>query len=139
MTIQQIAATDVVTAERDTNIATIVDRMAEEDVGAIVIVEGNSPVGVVTDRSIALALGDADDLGNTTADQLMSEHLVTVRDGDGIFDVIRTLGEEGIRRAPVVDEEGTLEGIVSLDDMVVLLAEEFDNLSDVIEQQSPRL
>lgn len=139
MTVQQIAAADVVTADRETNIATVVDQMADEDVGAVVVVEGDAPVGIVTDRTIALALGDTEDLGETTADDLLSEHLVTVQEDDGIFEVVRTLGDEGIRRAPVVDDGGTLQGIVSLDDLVVLLAEEFANLSDVIEQQSPRL
>lgn len=139
MAINEIAETDVVTAERNDDVETVVDRMAQEDVGSVVVVEGDAPVGVLTDRSIALAIGESEGLTDATAEDVMSEDLVTVRSDDGIFEVARTLGDAGVRRVPVVDDDGTLEGIVSLDDLVVVISEELAEISDVIEMQSPRL
>jgi CBS domain-containing protein len=49
--------------------------------------------------------------------------------------VIRTMREEGVRRIPVVDEEGALEGIVTLDDLLVLLAEQLGSLAETVRQE----
>lgn len=140
MTLEEIIETDVVTAERDTTIEEIVDRMANRSVGSVVIVEENKPVGVVTDRKIALALRETPDITNKQAADIMTgeDDLITVTGDTGIFEVIRTLGDAGIRRVPVVDDQENLEGIISLDDILVMLIAEFDNVSDVIEKQSQR-
>ncbi|MFC4553253.1 MULTISPECIES: CBS domain-containing protein [Halorussus] len=138
VTIGEIAATDVVTARPDTPVTELVGKMARESVGSIVIVQQNRPVGIVTDRSIALKLEDNPDVSRLRAGDVMSEDLFTVREDENIFEVTRNLGDRGVRRAPVVDDQGTLRGIVSLDDITVLLTEEFENVSRIIEAQSPR-
>jgi CBS domain-containing protein len=133
-----IAETDVVTADRDDPLTGIVERMAQEDVGTVVIEEDGRPIGLVTDRKIALSLTDRTDISDMTAGDVMTEDLVTVSEDTTVFDVTRTLGDHAIRRAPVVDEDGKLTGIVSIDDMLVLLATEMDQLGDVIERQIER-
>ena len=138
MTVEDIAQTDVVTATEDTPLTELVAQMNENDVGSVVIVDGESPVSLVTDRKIALSLDEAPDVSDRRASDVMTEDLVTVPTDTGIFEVIQTLGEEGIRRVPVVDEQEQLKGIVSLDDVIMLLETEFGNVSDVIEAQSPR-
>ncbi|WP_254765703.1 CBS domain-containing protein [Salinilacihabitans rarus] len=138
MAVQQIAEPDVVTAHRDDGVEDVVEKMATENVGSVVIVEDGSPVGIVTDRTIALSIREVDDVADQTVDDLMAADLATVSADAGVFDVIRTLSDEGVRRVPVVDDGGSLEGIVSLDDLIVLLADEFGGISTVIEQQAPR-
>lgn len=139
MTIDDLVQTDVVTAERDTPVSTVVAAFAEEDVGCVVVVEDDEPVGIVTDRTVALALEDAPDVTEQTAGDLSTADLVTATTDSSIFDAIRQMGDANVRRLPIVDDEGTLEGIVTLDDVLVLLGTELQHAVGIIETQSPRL
>lgn len=139
VTIEEIIETDVVTAERDTPIATVVAKMAEKNVGSVIIVEDDSPVGIITDRSITLALESTPDVTEQEAGDHISEDLVTGTTDMSVFDVLQWLEEEEIRRLPIVDEDGSLEGIVTLDDILVLLGAELEHATSIIRAQSPRL
>lgn len=139
VTVEDIVETDVATAERDTPIATVVATLAEEDVGCVVVVEDDEPVGIVTDRAIALSLEDAPDVSDRTAGDIVGDDLVTATTDTSVFDALRRMSESTVRRLPIVDEEGALEGIVTLDDILVLLGAELRNAVDIIEAQSPRL
>ena len=138
MSIRQIVQSEVVTADRETPIRSVAATMASQNVGSVVIVEEHAPVGLLTDRTIALALADDADLSAATAGDLMSDDLVTVGPETGVFDLVRTMSEEGVRRMPVMDADGGLVGVVTLDDVLTLLAEELGFLADVVESQSPR-
>jgi CBS domain-containing protein len=107
-------------------------------VGTIVITEDDRPEGIITDRQIALALEETPDLTQRSVEDLMTEDPVTVTEDTDLFDAVRSLAEHDIRRVPVVDDEGTLAGILSLDDAMVVLSGEFSAISDVIREQSPR-
>lgn len=135
---EDILETDAVTASRDESLVDIVEKMAQRDVGTVIVTEDDRPVGIITDRKIALTLGEEQDPSNVRADDVMTEDPVTVTQETNTYDIVRTLGDNGIRRVPVVDDEGTLRGIVSIDDLIVLLAAEMDQLSEVIERQIER-
>lgn len=137
--VDDIVATDVVTAERDTPIATVVAMLAEEDVGSVVVVDDDSPVGILTDRQIALALEDTPDLSDETAEDLISDELVTATTDNTVFEALEQMRDEGVRRLPIVDDDGTLEGILTLDDVLVVFGTELSNATDIIKEQSPRL
>lgn len=138
VTVHDIVETDVVTAERDTPIQTVVAMMAEEDVGTVVVVEDDRPVGIITDRKVAMALEETPDISSMAAVDLMTENLVTVTEDENVMDVVQTMSDEGIRRVPVVNDDGELEGIISLDDILVLLAGELGNVGEVVRKQAPR-
>lgn len=138
-TVRDIAATEVVTTSPDAPVADATRKMADADVGAVVAVEGDRPVGIVTDRSVALAVGDVPDVSGLRVADLMSADPLTVSADATVFELARRFGDWGVRRAPVVDDRGALQGIVSLDDVVVVLAEEFGSVSRTIRKQSPRL
>lgn len=137
--IEELVETDVVTAERDTPVQDVVADMAQEDVGSVVVVEDERPVGILTDRTIALALESTTDLSDQQAEDLLTDSIVTGTAEMSVFEAIRWLEEEEIRRLPIVDEEGQLTGIVTLDDILVLLSTELGNLTSVVKAQSPRL
>ena len=139
VSVDDIIETDVVTAETDTPIPTIAAEMAEEDVGAVVIEEDDRPVGVVTDRKIAVSLEEMPELNEREAEDIMSDEIVTGSNVMTVFEVLQKMDEENIRRLPIVDEDGELEGIVTLDDILVLLGTEMQNATDIIQTQSPRL
>ena len=66
---------------------------------------------------------------------IITGDLTTVRDYEGVFQTIQVMRAKGARRAPVVDSEGALVGIVSLDNFVELLAEELSELSKLISRE----
>jgi CBS domain-containing protein len=138
MTVGDIARDRVVTASPDATVKSIVESMDEHDVGCIVIEQHGEPIGLVTDRKIAMQLKDTPDVASHAVKEFMTTGLVTVHEGQGIAEVIDTLSDVGIRRVPVVDDDDNLVGIVSIDDLAVLLAGEIDDLADVVAKQSPR-
>ncbi len=138
MTVDQIAREDVVTAPRDEDAAAVAERMAEADVGAVVITRGGEPEGIVTDRQIATSVGTNGGIERLDAVDLMTEEPITVGTGAGLFELVQTFSDAGVRRLPVVDGDGDLAGIVSLDDLLVLLANEFADVGEVLEDQSAR-
>lgn len=138
MTIGDIARERVITASPDTTVKSIVESMTEHEVGCIIIEQHDEPIGLVTDRKIALNLKDEADLASRPVKEIMTTGLVTVHEDDGIAETIDTLSETGIRRVPVINDRDELVGIISIDDLAVLLANETENLSEVVAQQSPR-
>jgi len=137
--IEDVIQTDVVTAEPDTPVPTVASMMEKEDVGAVIVVDGEEPVGVITDRKIALSLQEQEDAFEQTAEDIMTENLVSGTTMMTVFEVLDEMSEEDIRRFPIIDEDGSLAGIVTLDDLVVLLGSELQKVTDVVETQSPRL
>ena len=138
VTLEEIVQTDVVTVQPDETVSEVVGRMAEEEVGSVVVVEDDEPVGIVTDRAIALSLEGTADVAERSVEEVMDTELVTATTETTVFDAIGTLEEAGVRRLPIVDDEGGLEGIVTLDDILVLLGSEFDNAAGIIRSQSTR-
>jgi CBS domain-containing protein len=134
----RLARDEVVTADRDTPIATIVAMMSEQDVGTVVITEDDRPVGIITDRKIAMAMEETPDLTDSSVEELMTEDPVAIEEDAEMFDALQTLAENDVRRVPVIDDEGELAGILSIDDVLVILSGELSAVSDVVQAQSPR-
>lgn len=138
MTVLDVARTGVMTAPRDQTAGNLATVMSEENVGSVVIEDDGEPVGIVTDRDLVLdVLEPREDPTEVTAEDVMTETLTTAHGDDGVFEATATMFESGVRRLPVVDDDGSLVGIVTLDDMLVLLATELDNLTGVVEAESP--
>ncbi|MFB6102507.1 MAG: CBS domain-containing protein [Haloplanus sp.] len=128
---------DVVTASPDTPVYEIAIEMRTENVGSVVVVEDDIPVGLVTDRDIAVRIAaDMLDAEEMTARNVMTGNPVTVDVDTGVFELCNTMCEEGVRRIPVVDE-GDLAGIVTFDDLIVLLTGELGTLAGAVESESP--
>jgi CBS domain-containing protein len=137
MTIDDIMRGDVVTTAPDTPVNEVATTMRDETVGSVVVVEDDAPVGLVTDRDIAVRIAaDALDSTEMTARQMMTEDPVTVDVDTGILELCNAMHDEGVRRMPVVDG-GDLVGIVTLDDLTVLLSGELEQLAGVIRSESP--
>jgi CBS domain-containing protein len=111
------------------------EAMERHHVGAIVVTEQQRPVGIITDRDIAMALALRGATGATPVQDVMTCPVATVSQDKGIFDVTRLMMEHALRRAPVVDDRGRLVGLVALDDLLVLLSREFDNLAKGVQAE----
>lgn len=96
-------------------------QMAEADCGFLpVIGEEERVVGVITDRDVCLALARRDRRPSEVQVRLvMSGEVYTCRADDDIRRALRTMRERRVRRLPVVDDEGRLHGVLSLDDVVL--------------------
>jgi CBS domain-containing protein len=98
--------------------------MRDADCGVVPVTDGGRPVGILTDRDIALALPDREaGLLTTPLSELMSDRLVTVAHDAPIEAAMEKLGGEGVRRVLVVDSDGLLAGILSWTDLVPHLSE----------------
>ncbi|WP_435067163.1 CBS domain-containing protein [Haloplanus sp. C73] len=139
MSVLDIAATEVVTTGRTETLSGVASTMDDESVGSVVVEEDDLPIGILTDREVALALADDPEAGHDTVDDHMTRAVETVSADADVYEATRTLSEAGVRRAPIVDDDGHLTGLVSLDDVLHFVEEALDEAEDVIEAQSPRL
>lgn len=138
MPVENLARSDVVTAQEDEPVQQLASTMDEAHVGSVVITDGDEPIGIVTDRDLAMrVLGDGLDPGEATAGDVMSEDLTTAGQGDGFYQAAELMSEHGIRRLPVCDDAGELVGIITADDLNELLADEHAQLSAVLQAQRP--
>jgi CBS domain-containing protein len=96
------------------------------------VVENHRPVGVVTDRDLALALGVQGATLQSPATRAMTAPAETIQAGEGVFQATQRMRECNIRRLAVVDDEGLLAGVVTLDDLLRLVSRELDNLVEGI-------
>lgn len=137
MPISDLARSDVVTARPETPVADLASTMATESVGSIVITDDESPVGIVTDRDLAVrVLAEDHDPSDQVARNVMTEDVRTIDRDAGFYEATELMSERGIRRLPVCDGD-RLEGIVTADDLTELLADEQGQFADVIRAQRP--
>jgi CBS domain-containing protein len=125
----------VITAGPDEPLTDVACRMQEHNVGTLVIVEDQRPVGIITDRDLALALGAGGVSPRTPVKEVMSRHVLAIPEDTGIFTATKYIRECGVRRLPIVDREDRVVGLVSLDDLVRVLAGELSNLSEGIKHE----
>jgi CBS domain-containing protein len=91
----------------------------DADCGAIPITDTGKPVGILTDRDVALAISTLQsDLGRTPVGDLMMRELVTVNLDETLDVAMEKLGDHGVRRVMVVDGNGILQGILSWSDLI---------------------
>jgi CBS domain-containing protein len=96
----------------------IAKKMRDYDVGALPVCEGGKTIGMVTDRDIAIrALANGKDISMLEAKDVMSKDVIFCRDTEEAEDAIRIMGDNQIRRLPVLDEAKKLVGMVSLGDI----------------------
>ena len=124
------------TAEPDLTARSAAQQMEKQGVGCLVVVDGGKPIGVVTDRDLALyVLVGKRDPGLIRVGEIAARRPVTISDSASIGDAARTLRRHGVRRLPVVDEKGTLVGLVSGDDLLRALATEVGDLAEALRRQ----
>lgn len=136
MDIYNICTKDVVVVDRHVGISEATSLMRARHVGDLVIVEGEAPIGILTDRDIIIkALAKNVNIEQIVVGDIMSYELVTVNKNDSIMKVIDVMSHEGVRRAPIIDNSGKLVGVISLDDIIELLASALSKASDIIKRE----
>jgi CBS domain-containing protein len=114
--IRDVMTESVVTAEPERTVREVAELMRERNVGSVVIVAGEAPIGFVTDRDLALSvIADGRDFGDHVADHASSP-VITASGAMDVEEAGELMVRHAIRRLVVVDG-GRLTGIVTLDDL----------------------
>ncbi len=139
MSIKAICNSNVVTMERGTTLKEASDLMQRKHVGSIVVteVEGGKkiPCGIITDRDIALAVGSSIRPQDLRVEQIMRNRPVTAKGSDGIYDTIMRMRDNGVKRLPVVNADGSLCGVICADDLLSMMGDEINSLAKITEVQ----
>ncbi|MBB5016004.1 CBS domain-containing protein [Rehaibacterium terrae] len=143
MRISDICIRGVVCIAPDASILDAARAMREHHVGCLVVAERRDgdarPLGVLTDRDIVLAVVAPDiDVDVLTVGDVMSPQPHTCREDDDLFGALQTMRRHGVRRLPVVDDEGRLAGIVSADDVIAAFGMEVTELARAFKYQQAR-
>ncbi|PCR90426.1 CBS domain-containing protein [Natrinema ejinorense] len=137
MSLGKLGPQNVVTTSPDTDLEEITATLEAENVGSVVVTENDEPVGMITDRDAALAIHEHDDVGSASVEDVMTDNPVTVHEDDDPLAISEAIRDNNVRRFPIVDDDGELAGIATLDDLVATIGEELENVAATIEAQSP--
>ena len=119
MKVKDIMTTEVGACAPGANLASVVSIMWEKDCGAVPVVAEGKVVGIITDRDIAVAAATTNQpLGDIPVSVVLNGAVHTCQAEDGIEAVAAAMQANKVRRLPVVDADGALQGIVSVNDLV---------------------
>jgi CBS domain-containing protein len=138
MLAKDIMKTKVITVSPLAPIAEAALLMRNKDIGALLVVDDEeNPIGIITDRDIVVSIiANGENPEKILVKDVMtkkpgSRKLIMVGEDTNIFDILRILSKNSIRRVPVT-RKGKLVGIVSVDDIVVVVATELTNLASTL-------
>ncbi|NMM15025.1 MAG: CBS domain-containing protein [Rhodoferax sp.] len=143
LTTGEICTRSVTIAFRATTLNGAARLMRENHVGCLIVVDEvggrRTVVGVLTDRDIVTAVVASDlDPSTLNVEDVMTTDLVTAREDDSLIDLMHTMRGKGVRRIPVVGVAGELIGVVTLDDVLDILAQELGLLVGAIDSGRQR-
>ena len=120
MRIADLCKRHVITAYPETNLAEVARAMRNEHVGCVIVIDvERKPVGLLTDRDIVVeTLACGVDPRIVTAGEIMTGGPVMVPAEQDSTWALKVMRDRGVRRLPVVDDQGRLVGIVALDDVL---------------------
>jgi len=143
MPIGEICNREVVIVQADKPVLEAARLMRQYHAGDVVVVEERGglrvPVGIVTDRDLVVEImAPGLDPAVITVGDIMAPELATVMENIGVFEAIQYMRTKGVRRLPVVDDKGGLIGILTLDDLLELLADELIALVRLVKREQKR-
>jgi CBS domain-containing protein len=143
-TIASICNRDVAFTTRETTVAAAAKLMRHGHVGSLVVVEQinggkRMPVGIITDRDIVVeVIATSLDPAVITVGDIMAQELVVGRESDSVLETLEIMRFKGVRRLPTVGPDGQLVGIVTVDDLIEVLAEELGELAKIVVHKQSR-
>ena len=141
MRIADMASAPVYITHPEQPLAVAAREMRARGVGALVVVDPRDarprPVGILTDRDVLCGqLAQCADLHCLTVKDVMTRDPLTVSSSAGLAEAIGKMSARSVRRAPVVDETGALVGILTLDDVLPVVARELNDLAGIAQVQA---
>jgi CBS domain-containing protein len=132
---------DVITITRDASIIDAAKLMRDHHVGCMVVVENREgqtePVGILTDRDIVIeVIAEECGIADVSVGDVMSYTLLKVNEKETVFDTAQRMRARGVRRVPVIRDNGELAGILALDDILEMLSEELTLLARLTSREA---
>lgn len=143
MKLLELCNQNVIKVAKDESVLNAAKLLRNEHVGCLVVAEESNgtskPVGIVTDRDIVVkALAPNINLSTTHVCEIVTSKLITANVQDDIHTALDLMRHHGIRRIPLVDDDGHLKGVITVDDLFAHLGEELHGLSRAIYMEQSR-
>jgi len=137
MSLKALMTEDVTYLPATASVLDAAQFMVNMNVGSVIVTDDkDSPTGLITDRDVvAKVLALEKDSKTTKIGEIMVSPVVTISEDKGIFDATEVMSTHGIRRLPVTDANGKLTGVISLDDVLVLLGNEMQNVAATLKKE----
>lgn len=143
-TIGEFCNRQVIITTVDSTVSAAAKLMRQHHVGSIVVVNGSEggariPVGLVTDRDLVIEVLATDlDPNVITVGDIMAPKLITAFESEGLLETMEVMRHKGVRRLPIVGNDGRLVGIVAIDDLLEVVAEQLRDLTTIIAREQSR-
>ena len=143
MTVGRLCSRILATASPDESVLAAARRMAEYDVGALVVLKetrGAAAVGLITDRDIVVrCIAERHDPEDLMVSDVMTKPVFTVSDATPIDEALGKMAAAGTRRLVVTAEGGRVAGILTLDDVLDAMVRETAAIGKLLQKQQPHV
>lgn len=135
--ISEIMTQDVTVIAPTGNLQQAAQLMRDQDIGALPVCDGTRLVGMITDRDITIrAVAEGKSPGDVQVSEVMSDKVFWCYEDQSVEEVLQEMGDEQIRRIPVMSRDKRLVGVVSLGDLAVREAADMNDTLEEISQPS---
>ena len=134
---------EVIIVEPTVSVTEAAVLMRRHHVGDLVVVEKSGevtrPVGIITDRDIVIeVMAQKIDPDSLTVKDIMSTDPVSMTESTSLLDTLDLMKQRGVRRVLVVAGSGSLQGLLSADDAIELIAQQVNDLSQLVDREVKR-
>lgn len=143
MKLKELCVLDVACCQRNNTIAEAARLMRQHHTGDLVVTDDSDgtqePVGVVTDRDIVMeVIAKGRDPDRTRVGEVMGSPVVVALSSEDVASAIERMRTHGVRRLPIVDDSGAVAGILTLDDLYRVLADQAAALTAIVSKGQTR-
>jgi CBS domain-containing protein len=120
MKVMDVMTQSAVCCSANTNVGAAVELLWVRNCGMLPVIGTDRKLqGVITDRDICIAMGTRNRLaGEVPVGEIATKNVVTCKPDDEIHDALQTMASKRLRRLPVVTDQGVLQGVLSMDDII---------------------
>jgi len=143
MTAGEYCNREVIIVEPTISVTEAAELMRHHHVGDLVVVEKPGeearPIGIITDRDIVIeVVAQKIDPDSLTVKDIMSTDPVRVAETVSLLDTLELMKQRGVRRVLVIADSGGLQGLLSADDAIELIAEQINDLTQLVDREITR-
>ncbi len=133
MQVKDVMTKGIACVDAKSSAADAARKMKDQNVGTIMVIDNDQLTGIVTDRAIVTkAVAEKKDPSQVSVTNIMTKEIIGCRESDDVMDAIKTMGENKIRRMPVINDQDQLVGVVSLADIAQEIRPCIDSMFDEI-------
>lgn len=126
MRVSDIMTAAAVTDSPDDTLAEASSKMWQQQTGSLLVMENNQLIGIVTERDVLKHVAEAGEPKTVSLRDVMSTDVVTIPPETSLHDAAQIMFEHWFRHLPVVSSDGAVLGVISLRDLLTLVAESFE-------------